>query len=70
VRVELSSSELVLGLLRALTAAGCLVQQLDATTCNVTPLDAEDADEAALELRFFVSAWAASRPGVRVTVLT
>ena len=60
-RVELGSEEQLPDLVRALTAAKCLVHRLDETTCEVTPLEGADPREALVELGFFVAAWASVR---------
>lgn len=67
-RVELSSAELLPGLVEDLGAARCLVRQLDRTSCRVTVLEADGPDEGLTELRFFVSAWTAAYPGVAASV--
>jgi hypothetical protein len=67
-RVGLSSTEAVQSLQEALVEAHCLVRRIDSTSCRVTLVYEHDPDEALLELRFFVAAWAAGRPGLVATV--
>jgi hypothetical protein len=68
VKITLSSAESAQSLEDSLVEAGCLVCRLDRTTWRVTFLDERDPDEALLELRFFVAAWSAARPGRSATV--
>ena len=68
VKVELNTSELLHALVRELTAARCLVRQLDGTSCRVVVLDTRGAKDDLTALRFFVSVWASGRPGAVATV--
>jgi hypothetical protein len=62
-RVTVNAGELVPDLVAALAAADCLVRRLDRTNCSVTVLDADEPEAALVELRFFLRAWTATRPG-------
>ena len=68
VKVELNSSALLHALVRELTAARCLVRQLDGTSCRVFVLDTRGSKDDLAALTFFVSVWASGHPGAVATV--
>ena len=67
--MTVNAGELVPDLVAALAAADCLVRRLDERSCSVTMLDADGTEAALVELRFFLRAWTAARPGAAALVL-
>ena len=67
-KVTVNRAELMHELIHDLASERCLVHPLDETSCRVTPLDARDPEEAFVELRFYLTAWARARPGAVATV--
>lgn len=59
-RVVVDSRNELDRLMEALAAARCLVHRLDDTSCRVRLLDRCPAEEALVELRFFLAAWVAT----------
>ena len=66
--MTVNAGELVPDLVAALAAADCLVRRLDGTSCSVTMLDTDGPEAALVELRFFLRAWTATRPGAAALV--
>jgi hypothetical protein len=66
--VRLSEPRLMNELVSAFSRHGCLVQRVDARSCRVAHVHADDADQAQQELTFFVRAWQLAYPGVAAVV--
>ena len=68
-RVRISDSAYLEELAADLVQGDCVATAVGADTLDVVHPYAHDRREALTELRFFVRAWAASRPGVHVHVI-
>ena len=69
-RLLISHPELAPELVRALNETDCLAARTAHDTVDVfAPWQAGDSAHAAIELLFFVRAWAADRPDFRATLL-
>lgn len=67
-RVELSDSACLSPLVDDLLRGGCLPTRVDETTLEVFHPYASDAEEAQIELAFFLRAWQSAHPGVQLTL--
>jgi hypothetical protein len=71
-RILISHPELASELVRALNETDCVAARIDRDTLEVfTPwlVDAGDTAQAAMELLFFVRAWASERQDFQATLL-
>jgi hypothetical protein len=68
VRVVVERARDLGGLMQALADARCLVRQVDESSCRVRLLDSCPPEQALVELRFFVAAWACVVPGRTASV--
>jgi hypothetical protein len=66
--VEISRADLLLDLMLAFRRSGCPATQRTSTSCAVSHPLATDAEEARLEIEFFVRAWQLAHPAVAATV--
>jgi hypothetical protein len=66
--IELSAAGHVDALVADLAAARCLARRTGERTCQVTPLEGASHDQALVELRFYVTVWAAGRSGLAARV--
>lgn len=67
-KVQVSSDDALRALVASLTSADCLVRPIDATSCRVLVPRRDDRDEAMLDLRFYIAAWAAQHPEAEVAL--
>ena len=67
-RVHLSDDNLRQELMEELNAADCVTLPVGPGACEVLHPFALDAEEAWLEVRFFVRAWRRRYPGVSVEI--
>jgi hypothetical protein len=65
-KVHLSDSSYLFELVHDLLRGGCVSRTVDEETLEVVHPDAESADEALTELRFFLRAWQSRHPDVNV----
>jgi hypothetical protein len=68
VRVEITDEGLLTNLMTAFRRCGCRVDRTAADACRVTHPFATSADEALLEVAFFVRAWQLGYPHVGTTI--
>jgi hypothetical protein len=66
VTVNIDEPQLLPSLLDLLEAGGCSARRVGSSACRVEYDEAESADEALHELRFFIRAWARSNGDVTV----
>jgi hypothetical protein len=66
--IEVDVPRLLPQLVARLRAADCWVVAISCHACRVVHLQAESLNEAMLELRFFVSAWAQAHGDVAVSL--
>ena len=68
-RVRLSEPGLLRDLVAGFLRNGCVAHELDDRSCAVVHVNALDAQEAWVEVEFYVRAWQTRHPGV-AAVLT
>jgi hypothetical protein len=69
VRVRVSNSDCVDSLALRLRLAGCTAERKSADTLEVVHAEALDAEEAQLELEFFLRTWQLDYPDVRTELI-
>lgn len=68
--VRISEPALLDELVAELIRNGCVAHAFGADSCRVVHMHAQDADEARVELGFFVRAWRLAHPSVTARLTT
>jgi hypothetical protein len=63
-RLELSDERLLTDLIAALARHGCLADRIAPNSCRIACPRSWSANEAQLEIGFFLRAWQSRHPGV------
>jgi hypothetical protein len=66
--VEITRAVLLPDLIDALRRSGCLAERAASSACRVVHVHASSAEEARIEVAFFLRAWELRHPGVAVTI--